>query len=77
MNALENAIISQGKKILIRHALSELESYRKNLEKVNDTVFIDLLNSGLIIDLRTVQKKALDFIEKRLKGAQAKKPAPK
>jgi len=76
MNKIERAIINQGKKVLIKHALAELDEYKQKLLKTNDTFIIDILNTGLLLDVRAAQKKAIEAIENKLHGLAKTRKKP-
>lgn len=74
MNRIEKAIVSKGKKILVKHVLFELAEYRKQLQegRPEEKLLIDLLNSGIFINLKSettlkIQNKVIGLIEKHLK----------
>jgi hypothetical protein len=68
MNKLDRMIINHGKKILINAALNEIAKYKAKLAatETSDTLKIDILNTGLLLDIRKVQRKGIEAVEKKL-----------
>ena len=66
LNPLEKAIINQGKKVLIRHAQKEIEAYKKRLAEAKTVFHLDIFNTGLLLDIRAAQLKALEAIETQI-----------
>lgn len=65
MKKYEKFILEQGTRLFINAALGEIEKRRKKLEAQGNTL-IDILNTGLLFDLKKAQEKGLNFIENRL-----------
>lgn len=72
MNKIEKFVLNQGKKILIKHALSELDELKRKLLSATDTLHFNILNTGLLLDLKAAQKKGIEALEKRLLEMQKK-----
>jgi hypothetical protein len=77
MNKIEKMILDQGKKIILKYALAEIADYRERLEKTTDTVLIDILNTGLLLDIRKAQRRGLEIIETKLLQQKKEKAARK
>ena len=67
MNKLERLILKQGKKILIKHALAELDEIKKRIEQGSENILFDIFNSGITLDIKAAKRHGIEAIEKRLK----------
>lgn len=70
-------IINQIKKKIARAALNgaldQIKKYRAAVEKDEDNLTINLFNSGVIVNLKTLKKLGIDAAEKKLSELKGKK----
>lgn len=68
MNKLEATLLKRAKKIVFDYFTQELEKQKSDLEKLKDEeFFIDVFNSGILLDINKLKKHGLNHLEKQLK----------
>lgn len=66
MKAIEKYFIRQAKKALVNAALDSIGKYKKALANETDTLKINLMNTGLLLDIKTIQNRVLTAAENKL-----------
>jgi hypothetical protein len=64
---IEKFITKHGGKILRDSVLSELKRIGERIDKTDTVEMLNLLDSGIMIDLKKLKKKAIAYIESEIR----------
>jgi hypothetical protein len=60
------SILSCGKEIILDELQKKLQEYRTQLYKADSVTQLNILNSGLMLDVDKLQKAGLEYIERSI-----------
>lgn len=66
MNKIEKLFIRKAVSVLRKNAVRELSAMQERLEKSTDTETLNLLDSGITVNLKTLKKKLLSMARERI-----------